>query len=84
VAVNCCVLPAAIEGDEGATAIETRDGAVPVPVSVTFCGLEVPVSVTVRVPLRAPRALGVNVTEMVQLAPAASVAGLTGQVLVAA
>lgn len=75
-------MPAATEGKEGVTAIETNDGAIPVPVNVTFCGLDAPVSVMVRVPLRAPRALGVNVIETVQLAPAASVAGLAGQVLV--
>ncbi len=34
--------------------------------------------------MRAPVVLGVNVTEIVQLEPAASVAGLTGQLLVAA
>jgi hypothetical protein len=66
------------------TAIETNEGAVPVPVRVTSCGLEVPLSATVSVALRTPRALGVNVMEMVQLAPAASVAGLMGQLLVAA
>ena len=64
--------------------METRVGAMPVPVRVTVCGLEVPLSLTVRVALRAPRAPGVNVTEIVQLAPAARVAGLTGQLLVAA
>ena len=83
-AVNCWVLPAATEAEAGVTATETRVGAVPVPVSITCCGLEAPVSVTVSVALRAPRALGVNVIEIVQLAPAARVAGLTGQLLVAA
>jgi len=66
----------------GVTAIDSRIGAVPVPVSDTVCGLESPVSVTVSVALRAPWALGVKVTEIVQLTPAARVAGLTGQVLV--
>ncbi len=54
------------------------------PLKVTFCGLEVPVSTTVRVPDRLPRAVGENVTEIMQLAAGASVAGLTGQLLVAA
>ena len=68
----------------GVTAIDTNVGAVPVPVSVTVCGLEVPLSVIVRLAARDPVAAGVKDTEMVQLEPAASVAGLTGQVLVAA
>jgi len=66
----------------GVIAIETSEGAVPVPVSETFCGLEVPLSAIVSVSLRVPRAAGVNVTEIVQVAAAASVCGLTGQVLV--
>ena len=83
-AVNCCVLPAAIDGEAGVTAIETKVGVVPVPDSVTSCGLLPPLSLTVSVAFRAPVVLGVNVTEIVQLEPAASVAGLTGQLLVAA
>ena len=73
-----------MEGVAGVTAMETSVGAVPVPLSVTVCGLEVPLSVIVRVPARDPVVLGVNDTEIVQLALAASVAGLTGQVLVVA
>ena len=56
--------------------------ATPVPLRLTVCGLLAPVSVTVRVPVREPRAAGVNVTEMMQVLPAARVDGLTGQVLV--
>ena len=63
-------------------AIDSRTGAVPVPLRPTVCGLEVPVSTTVNVPLKAVWAFGVKVTEMVQAAPAFSVAGLTGQLLV--
>jgi len=84
VAVNCCVYPFATDAVPGVTAIETREGAVPVPVSVTCCGLDPPVSATVRVPLRVPRAPGVKVIEIVQLAAAASVAGLIGQLSVSA
>ncbi len=73
-----------MEDVAGVTAIETRAGAVPVPLSVTTCGLETPLSTIVRVPVRDPIALGVNDTEIAQLAPAARVAGLTGQVFVAA
>ena len=64
------------------TAIDTREGAVPVPVSVTSCGLEPPLSATVSVPLRTPKAPGVKAIEIVQLAAAARVDGLTGQLLV--
>jgi hypothetical protein len=41
-------------------------GKMPVPVNVAVWGLFGAVSVTLRVPLSAPRALGVNVTVMVQ------------------
>jgi len=54
VAVNCCVFAAMIDAVLGVTAIDSRMGAVPVPVSVTSCGLERPVSTTVSVPLRVP------------------------------
>jgi hypothetical protein len=82
VAVNCCVFATMTEAVLGVTAIDSRIGGVPVPVSVTSCGLESPVSTTVSVPFRVPWRLGVKVTEIVQLAPALSVAGLTGQLLV--
>ena len=68
----------------GVTTIETREGAVPLPLNVTSCGLEVPLSTTVRVPDRVPRTLGEKVIEIVQLAAGARVAGLTGQLSVAA
>ncbi len=42
------------------------------PLSVTWCGLPVALSVTLNVPLRVPVAVGVKVTLMVQLAPAAT------------
>src|SRR5271157_4488534 len=51
----------------------------PVPVRGTVCGLPTALSVIVSVPVRAPTAVGANVTLMVQFAPAASVAGLIGQ-----
>ena len=78
-AVNCWVLPAAIEDVAGVTAIETSSGAAPVPLNATICGLDVPLSTIVRLPVREPIAVGANVTEIVQLAPETSVAGLTGQ-----
>jgi hypothetical protein len=51
---------------------ETVTGAVPVPVSVTVCGLVSALSVTTRLPAAALRAVGTNCTLIVQLAPAAS------------
>ena len=72
-AVNCSEVPTITEEDAGETATETSEGATPVPLSETTCGLEVAVSIIVRVPARDPAAAGVNVTEMVQLAPAARV-----------
>ena len=47
--------------------------SVPVPDSAMVCGLPLASSVTVMLPLRAPVAVGVNVTLIVQLAPAARV-----------
>jgi hypothetical protein len=84
VAVNCWVVPAAMEELAGVTAIETSRGVIPVPLSVAVCGLEVPLSTIVRVPVRAPTAAGVKDNEIKQLAPAARAAGLTGQLLVVA
>jgi hypothetical protein len=53
---------------------ERLGSAVPVPERLAVCGLFVALSVTVNVPLRAPVAVGVNVTLIVQLAPAATLA----------
>lgn len=47
--------------------------ATPVPLSATVCGLLLPVSAIVSVPVRKPRAVGVKVTEIVHLLPAARV-----------
>src|SRR5436309_2360659 len=52
------------------------DVAVPVPVAATFCGLPVPLLVTVIVAPRAPTAAGVKVTAMPQLAPGFNVVQL--------
>jgi hypothetical protein len=46
--------------------------ATPVPLKVTVCGEPLALSVIVRAPVRLPEAVGVNVTEMVQFAPAAT------------
>jgi hypothetical protein len=49
-------------------------GATPVPVKATVCGLPLALSFTVSVPVLAPVAVGVKVTSIVQLAPAATLA----------
>src|SRR5436853_129804 len=56
-------------------------GAVPLPLSGIICGLPPASTASDSVPLRAPEAVGVKVTLMVQFAPAAKVAGLVGQAL---
>src|SRR5438874_2090890 len=56
-------------------------GAVPFPLSATVCGLPRALSATHSVPVRVRDAVGVKVTLMEQLAPAAKVAGLVGQAL---
>jgi hypothetical protein len=54
-------------------------GAVPAPVNCVICGEFGVLSLTVTVPARAPIAMGVKVTEMVQLAFPASALGDSGQ-----
>jgi hypothetical protein len=49
-----------------------RFAAVPVPLSATCCGLPPALSVTLRAAERAPLAVGLNRTLMLQLAPAAN------------
>ena len=56
-------------------------GATPVPASVIVCGLPGALSLTVTLAARDPAALGVNVTEIVQLLPGARVVGASGQSL---
>src|SRR6266852_1451084 len=46
--------------------------AVPVPVRLTVCGLPLASSLMVMLPVRVPVAVGVKVTLMLQLAPAAT------------
>jgi hypothetical protein len=52
-----------------------------VPDKLTICGLVLALSVMVRFPVRVPRVVGVNVTEIAQVAPAANVLGDSGQVV---
>src|SRR5580765_7768202 len=56
----------------------------PVPVRLSWCGLPDASSVTLMLAVRVPEALGVKVAEMVHDAPASSVLGLSGQVVVRA
>src|SRR5207253_2581294 len=56
-------------------------GAVPGPLSVMTCGLPPALSVSDSVPVRAPEAVGVKVTLMVQVPPPAKVSVLVGQAL---
>src|SRR5437660_576311 len=67
-------MPSATEGLLGVTPIETRDlvEVTPVPVNVTFCGLAPRPSEIDNVPLLAPDAVGLNVTLIRQLVPAAT------------
>lgn len=64
----------AVTGPVTAVAVSEKSTVplVPVPVRVTFCGLPEELSVTLKVPVRVPEAVGVNVTLMLQFPPAAS------------
>jgi hypothetical protein len=53
----------------------------PIPCRATVCGLVAALSTTERVPSRGPSAVGVKLTEIVQAAPDANVAGGVGQVV---
>lgn len=56
----------------------------PVPLSATWCGLPDALSVTLTLAVRVPAAVGVKVVDTAQEAPAASVLGLSGHVVVRA
>jgi hypothetical protein len=71
--VSCCVVPSAVAGLAGEIAMEVNWTAVPFPCNVAVCCP--PLSVTVSVPLLWPETVGVKVTLITQLAPAASAAG---------
>jgi hypothetical protein len=65
-------VPAATDGFIGDTLIDVNPVVVPVPERLTVCGLLFPLSVIVSVPVRVPTMVGVNVTLIVHLAPAAN------------
>jgi hypothetical protein len=64
------VAPATTEGFAGVTAIDSRPAVDPVPDKLTVCGLLLPLSVTVNVPVRAPTTVGVKVTLIEHRVPA--------------
>jgi hypothetical protein len=72
------VWPALIVVEDGEREIEK---SAPVPESAAVCGLPAALSVTLRVPVREPAAVGLKPTLMLQLAPAAT---LVPQLFVAA
>jgi len=80
VAVSCCCCPTASDGLGGVTPMEFNEVSDPVPDKAAVCGLVPALSVMVRVPVRVPTVVGVKVTEILQVAPAASVFGVRGQV----
>jgi hypothetical protein len=82
VAVYCWVPPAEMDTEAGVTAIEERVAPTPVPLRLTVWGVFTALSVTVMVPVRVPEAVGVKLMVILQLAPAPSVDGLMGQLLV--
>jgi len=71
------VLPTAVLGNDSVVGVSTACGvgaAVPVPVSVALCGEFEALSTTFTVALKLVADAGVNVTEILQVPPAASVA----------
>src|SRR5207248_408564 len=88
VTVNMRVFPAFTFWVPAGPVNAKSGAAVPFPLSASVCGLPPALSATDSVPVRILEAVGVKVTLMEQLAPAAKVAGLVGQafapVLVAA
>lgn len=78
------VVPTPWEAKARLVGLNVTAGLIPVPLSATLCGLPAALSVTVRVAGRLPVAVGLNVTEMVQVEPGASVAGPIGHAFVCA
>jgi len=66
--------PTVTELNDRLVADRVTGGVTPVPLNVTRCGDPAALSATLRVAVRVPVVAGFNSTEMVQLAPAASVA----------
>lgn len=70
--MNCSDDLGVVLGFAGVTVILVRFG-VPVPVNLTICGLGPPSSFMLRVAVRAPKEVGVNVVTSPQLAPGLTV-----------
>jgi hypothetical protein len=80
IATSWTWFPTGTVGFIGEIDMAERPVSAPVPARLTVCGLVVVLSITVNVPVLVPRAVGVNVTETLQVAPAASVFGERGHV----
>src|SRR3954469_18707129 len=78
------VVPTAWPANVRLVGVNVKAEVTPVPVRLTFCVPLPALSVKRKVALRAPVAVGLNVTVAVQVALTASVAGLIGQVFVCA
>src|SRR5437667_4987416 len=78
------VTPTLWPGKSTLAAERAATGAWPVPLSETACGLPAALSAIVSEPTRVLLPVGVKVTLIVQLAPAAIVFGATGQLFVCA
>jgi hypothetical protein len=78
VAFSCRVVPNASAGFAGVIAIAVS-AAVPTPLKVAVCGLLLALSLNLSVPVLDPTALGENESDARQLAPPASVVGVSGQ-----
>jgi len=79
VATSCWDCPTGTVGLIGVTEIFVRPDSEPIPERLAVCRLIFASSVTVTVPVRVPNAVGVKVTEMLQVDPAASLFGESGQ-----
>lgn len=73
-----------IDATAGTTVMADSPDNVPVPLKVAICGLLEALSTTVRVPVRAPSAVGVKVIVIVQPVSFARVCGAIGQLFVCA
>ncbi len=84
--VVCAALlvPTVWEPNDRPVGVSVTAGAVPVPLSAIACGLFDASSVTETAAVKLPDAAGLKVTEIVQVALTASVAGLVGQLLLCA
>jgi hypothetical protein len=76
------VVPTAWPANVRLVGVNVSADVTPVPVMLTFCVPLPALSVKRSVALRAPVAVGLNVTDAVQVALTASVAGEIGQLLV--